>query len=182
MELDELAAAAVKGDEEALLRRIDYDKRKLYGIAFAYMRHETDALDAIQETVCRVWAKRRSLRDPKLFTTWTVRILLRVCMDERKKRRRERPSSAALFQSTPTGNVLEAAAGRLDMEAQLDRLKPHYRMVVVLKYYRDMTITDIAELMNKPDGTIRTWLHKALRILRRDLLTGKEEVGHEVRG
>ncbi|MFD1957064.1 hypothetical protein ACFSL6_23525 [Paenibacillus thailandensis] len=53
MEADQLAAAGIEGDEHALLQRIELDKRKMYGIAYAYLRNETDALEAIQETVCR---------------------------------------------------------------------------------------------------------------------------------
>lgn len=175
---DEWAAAAVKGDEEALMKRIDEDKGRLYGIAYTYMRNEADALEAVQETVCRVWAKRRSLRDPKLFTTWMIRILIRVCMDERKKRGRERPSEGIGREAAAKG---EDTAERLDMEQQLRSLPANYRMVVVLKYYRDMTIMEIAELLERPDGTVRTWLNKALKLLRRDMVERIEEVGENER-
>jgi len=66
--------------------------------------------------------------------------------------------------------------------AELVKVLPNpYRMVIVLKYYRDMTITDIAELLEKPDGTVRTWLNKALRMLRVDMsqLEGGNEYGRE---
>ncbi|MDQ0115923.1 sigma-70 family RNA polymerase sigma factor [Paenibacillus harenae] len=182
---DECASAAIRGDEEALLRRIDMDKRQLYGIAFAYMRNEEDALEAIQETVCRVWAKRRTLREAKYFTTWTIRILIRVCMDEKKKRKREQQQStidASRMQRTIEANDEEEdAAARLDMAAQVQALPAKYRMVVVLKYYRDMTIMEIAELLEKPDGSIRTWLNKALKLLRSDM-TKTGEVEAYVRG
>ncbi|WP_337104385.1 sigma-70 family RNA polymerase sigma factor [Paenibacillus sp. YIM B09110] len=167
---DQCALAAILGDETALLQRIEMDKRQLYGIAFAYMRNEDDALEAMQETVCRVWAKRRTLREAKYFTTWTIRILIRVCMDERKKRKREqeRTLEASLMRRGEERRDDDAAAARLDMAAQVKTLPANYRMVVVLKYYRDMTITEIAELLEKPDGTIRTWLNKALKLLRSD--------------
>lgn len=154
------------------------------GIAFAYMRNEEDALEAIQETVCRVWAKRRTLREANYFTTWTIRILIRVCMDERKKRKREQKRSmdAGRMQRTLEANDEdEDAAARLDMAAQVQALPANYRMVVVLKYYRDMTITEIAELLVKPDGTIRTWLNKGLKLLRSDM-TQPGEVEAYVRG
>ncbi|GGG67814.1 sigma-70 family RNA polymerase sigma factor [Paenibacillus radicis (ex Gao et al. 2016)] len=179
MDKDEWAAAAVKGDEDALFRRIDIDKRQLYGIAYSYMRNETDAVEAMQETVCRVWAKRRSLRDPRLFTTWMIRILIRVCMDERKKKRRELVSADSFVQGWSESraiNNLPDMAERIDMEAQIKSLPSKYRMVIVLKYYRDLTITDIAELLEKPDGTVRTWLHKGLTLLKNDLTAiGKGE-------
>ncbi|MUT64964.1 sigma-70 family RNA polymerase sigma factor [Paenibacillus sp. NEAU-GSW1] len=169
MDKDEWAAAAVKGDEEALLKRIGLDKQQMYGIAFSYMRNEADTLEAIQETVCRVWAGRRKLREPKYFTTWMMRILIRVCLDERRKKQRERAGLLEQIESQSNESAADRSAARLDMEARLAILPAKYRMVIVLKYYRDMTITEIAELLEKPDGTIRTWLNKALRLLRSDI-------------
>ncbi|TCM86919.1 RNA polymerase sigma (SigV) subunit [Paenibacillus sp. BK033] len=173
MDRDEYAAAAIKGDDDALIARIQMDQSRLYGIAYSYMRNETDALEVIQETTFRVWSKRRSLRDPKVFTTWVTRILIRVCLDERKKRLRELPLLDELLKrdaQAADGNGID----RLDMAVQLQKLPSKYRMVIVLKYYRDMTITEIAELLEKPDGTIRTWLHQALKRLRTDNAYGKE--------
>ncbi|MCK9861625.1 sigma-70 family RNA polymerase sigma factor [Paenibacillus sp. ATY16] len=173
MDRDEYAAAAIKGDDDALIARIQMDQSRLYGIAYSYMRNETDALEAVQETTFRVWSKRRSLRDPKVFTTWVTRILIRVCLDERKKRLRERPlRNEFLERDAQTAD--EHGIDRLDMAVQLKKLPSKYRMVIVLKYYRDMTITEIAELLEKPDGTIRTWLHQALKRLRANSAYGKE--------
>jgi RNA polymerase sigma factor (sigma-70 family) len=180
MNKEELAEAAIKGDEEAFLQRVELDKHQMYGISYSYMRNEADALEALQETVCRIWAKRRGLREPKFFTTWSIRILIRVCMDTRKKQTRERPTEAIAQQY---GNGMKVddvdAAARLDMAAQVKLLPANYRMVITLKYYRDMTITEIAELLEKPDGTIRTWLNKGLKCLRADMTEMKEEIWDE---
>lgn len=178
MDRDEYAAAAIKGDDDALIARIRMDQSRLYGIAYSYMRNETDALEAIQETTFRVWNKRRSLRDPKLFTTWVTRILIRVCLDERKKRLREQPLGSELLESDAQ-TAAEQGIDRMDLAVQLKKLPSKYRMVIVLKYYRDMTITEIAELLEKPDGTVRTWLHQALKQLRENDVYGKEGIRSE---
>lgn len=179
MNKKEWAEAWIAGDDTALLQRIELDKLQLYGIAYSYMRNEEDALEAIQETVCRIWTKRRTLKEPHFFTTWSIRILIRVCMDTRKKKTRERPTETI---SQEYGSAVKAedadTAVRLDMAAQVQQLPANYRMVITLKYYRDMTITEIAELLEKPDGTIRTWLNKALKLLRADMTDLKEEIGN----
>ncbi|WP_054025917.1 sigma-70 family RNA polymerase sigma factor [Bacillus sp. FJAT-28004] len=180
MNKDEWAEAAIRGDETALLQRIEQDKHQMYGIAYSYMRNESDALEVMQETVCRIWTKRHTLREPKFFTTWAIRILIRVCMDARKKQTRERPTEYIEEQYDMKGKMVDQdAAARLDMAAQIQMLPVNYRMVITLKYYRDMTITEIAELLEKPDGTIRTWLNKALKGLRADMADMKEEIWNE---
>ncbi|MDQ6422775.1 sigma-70 family RNA polymerase sigma factor [Paenibacillus sp. LHD-117] len=165
--------ADLRMDQESLLKRIEIEKNKMYGIAFAYLRNEADALEAIQETVCRVWTKRKSLKDERFFTTWMIRILINVCMDERKKRKREAPARLEMLDRAATHRDPEE---RMGMAEQIAKLPSNLRMVIVLKYYRDMTITEIAEMMEKPDGTIRTWLHKALKQMRADM--GEREEAH----
>ncbi len=66
---------------------------------------------------------------------------------------------------------------RLDMEQALDGVKPKYRQVLVLKYYKDMTLTEIAEVLNKPEGTVKTWLNKGLKQLR-DKMKRKGDLDH----
>ncbi|WP_168118480.1 sigma-70 family RNA polymerase sigma factor [Paenibacillus sp. HB172176] len=172
---EEWTRAALKGDDDALLKRIECDKSKMFGIAFSYMRNEEDALEAIQETVSRVWLKRKSLRDARLFTTWMIRILIHICMDERKKRKKELPMAEVVWNSNTSEPDVVAS---LHMKDQVAKLEPKYRMVIVLKYYRDMTITEIAELLEKPNGTIRTWLHQGLKRLRKGLGAGEEAGGN----
>lgn len=159
-----IGRSGITNNDHALLEKIHAEKTKLYGIAFAYMRNETDALEAVQETVCRVWQKRHTLRNERLFSTWMVRILIRICLDAHKKRKRERPVAVG---KNDYGTVTHSGSeDKLDMERRLDRLPARYRMIIVLKYYRDMTIAEIAELTGKPSGTIKTWIHKALKQLR----------------
>lgn len=171
-------------DRERLLARLELEKGKMYGIAYAYLRNETDALEAVQETVCRAWIHRKSLRNTQYFSTWLIRILINVCMNEKKKRKRMIPSrTAQLIEAkakAESGQEAEKdSVDRLYMEEQINKLPPNYRMVIVLKYYRDLTIHQIAEMMDKPDGTIRTWLHKALKKLRIDLGEQEEVNRHE---
>lgn len=173
VDLIELAVKARQGDEEAFLERMDADKHKLYGIAYSYMLNQQDALDAVQETVSKVWAKRKSLKQPEYFTTWVIRILIRVCMDEQKKKRREVPTDAGYDAVLAPHSV--DSDHKLDMEKRIRKLQPKYRMVIVLKYYRDLTIPDIAELMDKPEGTIRTWLHKGLKLMRTEILEEEDQ-------
>lgn len=66
LEEREWAAAACSGDEQAFYQLISIHRRKLYGIAYSYLRNEADALEAIQETVCKAWIKCRRLKDPEV--------------------------------------------------------------------------------------------------------------------
>lgn len=173
--LGEMEAAHTASEEEVFFNQVTVHKRILYGIAYSYLRNEADALEMLQEATCRAWIKRKSLKDSTRFRPWLIRILINCCMDELKRRKRIVTAEPERFQ----GGVMELASDRkIDMEQALDHVKPKYRQVLVLKYFQDMTIHDIAEVLNKPEGTIKTWLNKGLKQLR-DKVKGKGGLYHE---
>jgi len=173
MNKEQLAAAAAKGDEQAFLQLMNSQREQMLRVALAYLHNEEDALEALQETVCRAWLKKHSLRKPQFMTTWLIRILIRVCTDELRHRKRAVSRNMAEAEGNHTishNRQVKDDAGtvvdRLDIEEAVKGLEEPYRGIIILKYYKDMTITDIADVMQRPDGTIRTWLHKALKQLR----------------
>ncbi|RCX18486.1 RNA polymerase sigma (SigV) subunit [Fontibacillus phaseoli] len=170
MDEREWAAAACGGDEHAFYQLISAQKRKLYSIAYSYLRNESDALDAVQETVCKAWVKCRQLKDPDAFVPWLIRILINRCIDEQKRRKRVLPLSSL----SPSENGEMISVYKLDLEIALERLKPKYRHVLTLKYYQDMTLTEIAKVLDRPEGTIKTWLHQGLKQLRSKMTWGGE--------
>ncbi|QSF47004.1 sigma-70 family RNA polymerase sigma factor [Paenibacillus tianjinensis] len=149
---------------QAFIRLVSEQKRILYGIAYSYFRSEADALEMLQEATYRAWMNRKSLKDPDRFAPWVTRILINCCKDELKRRRRLASVKAP---HTSNDGVMEMTSDRkLDMEQALDSVKWKYRQVLVLKYYRDMTLAEIAEVLGKPEGTVKTWLNKGLKQLR----------------
>jgi len=198
----ELATAAKAGDEEAFYTLMSLQKERLYRIAYAYLKNEDDAIEAIQEATYRAWKTIRRLREERLFPTWIVRILLNCCNDEWKRKRRfpawkptrlpaggggtagMASASAARGETggaaRPAGNRGEPTeapeacwALRLQVSDALSRLEPKYRQLIVLKYYEDMTLAEIAETLEQPLGTVKARLHYALRAMR--LLMNEED-------
>ncbi len=162
MSIEELAAAARRGDPEAFHQLVNGVKMKLYSIAFSYLKNEADALEAIQETVCRAFVRIGKLKEPRYFHTWLIRILIHYCIDEQKRKRKMLPMFE-LPESLAADLELDE---KLGLQMAVDRLAPHLRHIVILKYYQDMTLPEIAKLLEKPEGTVKTWLHKALNELR----------------
>ncbi|SMF91364.1 RNA polymerase, sigma subunit, SigV [Paenibacillus uliginis N3/975] len=168
MEERELAAAACRGDEAAFHALITGQRRRLYGIAYSYLHNENDALEAVQETVCRAWSKCGRLRNPEVFVSWLIRILINCCVDEQKRRKRVVPYEE--ISVTSTGEMINDS--KLDLERALNRMKPKYRHVLILKYYQDMTVTEIAKVLDCPEGTVKTRLHQGLKLLRQKMKPG----------
>lgn len=149
-------------DEEVFFQRLAGEHRKLYAIAYSYLRSEADALEAVQEASCRAWMKRKKLKNEQAFTPWLIRITINCCMDELRRKKRVVPTEKL---KEKEAQVMRSS-DRLDLESAMNRMKPKYRHVVMLKYYQDMTTAEIAKVLSKPEGTIKTWLREGLKQLR----------------
>jgi RNA polymerase sigma-70 factor (TIGR02954 family) len=169
---EQLVLAARQGDDEAFFQLISTEKERLYRIAFTYLKNETEALEALQEVICRAYAKLSKLKEPRYFNTWLIRILIHYCIDE-QKRKRKMQSITHLPESIKDPH--DSMDERLGLEEAIQKLDPRYQHIIILKYFQDMTLTDIARLLEKPEGTVKTWLNKALMQLRDQI--GQERSG-----
>jgi len=166
---------AKNGDEIAFRELIEEKKAMLYRTAFAYTKNEDDAIEIVQETVYKAFISIKQLKEPAYFTTWLTRILINCAINYMKKQKRIIPLSEPIpidLASTNTGNAEEI----MDLSFAIDQLEEKLKTVVILKYYQDLTIVQIAEILECPVGTVKTRLHMALKKLRVEL---KEECVNE---
>jgi RNA polymerase sigma factor (sigma-70 family) len=139
-----------------------------YRLARAVLLDDGEAEDAVQEACLVAWQKRASLRDPGRLDAWFDRIVLNLCRDRLRRRKRIREISPADWpgQVTPTPMDDPASHADLDLDRALDALDYDHRVVVLLRFWQDRTVEDIAERLEIPAGTVKSRLHYALRTMR----------------
>ncbi len=161
-----LVEQAQRGDREAFTNLAFELSDRLFAVAHRILRDFDSAGDALQVTLLRMWQDLPSLRDPGLIEAWAYRVLVRVCHDQLRKRRRQ----PALLHIVPTDRTEPDASGAVADREQLERafrtLSAEQRAAVVLQYYRGLTIEEIAAILRVPVGTVRSRLHYAKRALR----------------
>lgn len=157
--------AAKKGDHEAFIKLFAAEKEQIYRIAFAYLKSEQDALEAIQEVTFRAYKSIKKLKQPKYFSTWLTRIMINYCIDELKRKERFLLNDS----KAQTGSIMEEKDKRIGVETAIQMLEPKFQEIIALKYFQDMTIEQMADHLGRPSGTIKTWLSKALQELRKQI-------------
>lgn len=165
MQLDsEVIQQAMDGDDDAFLTLIHAYKIDLYKTALAYLRNEHDALEAIQEVTYRAYRNIRKLRNKKYAKTWLMRIMINYCNDQFNKHKR-------LVFSEKLSDIEGVSDDyrRMELEDALFKLDERSREIIMLMYFHDLKIKEIAYEMGRPVGTIKTWLHQALKLLRSEL-------------
>lgn len=164
MEQIEHIKLVMQGDSRAFYDLISPHKAQMYKIAYSYFNNEQDALEAIQETTCKAYNSIHKLKHPEFFKTWLIRILINYCIDERKRKSKIVPVlQVAEIEGT------DRLDNKLEVRQALQKIKPLFRSIIILKYFEGLTINEIAIVMEKPQGTIKTWLSKALNALRVEL-------------
>ena len=144
------------------LERAEEARGKLYRAALLTLGSETAVVDAVDEAVYKGYLSYRKLREPKYLETWLVRILLNVCRDELRRRKRE----LAVEELPETaGEAFDA----LPLKEAIRRLPAQLRDVIILRYFTGLTMEETAAALELPRGTVSTRQRKALELLKLDL-------------
>ena len=147
----------------ALAERVLDDAYRLAGYLLG---DSSDAEDAVQEALTRSWQAWGSLRDKDKFEPWFDRILVNICRDKLRKRRAARLEELNDDLAVYIDDPFRAALARAQVDKILPVLSPDQRIVVGLRFWKDLSLQQIADLMGLPLGTVQSRLHYALRSLR----------------
>jgi len=163
---EKLVRDAIKGDDTAFLQLIQLCKIDLYKTALSFLRNEEEALEAVQEVTYRAYKNIHTVRDAAYFKTWLIRIMINYSNDQLKKKKRVVLNEEILKLHGTVEHHTE-----MELKDAMSTLDERSREILTLKYFQDMKIKDIAVTLQCPEGTVKTWLNKALKALR-DKLEG----------
>jgi RNA polymerase sigma-70 factor (ECF subfamily) len=164
----ELVIRAQQGDRAAFAELAVAVGDRLHAVAHRMLRDAGLAEDASQQTLLKAWQELPRLREPECFEAWTYRLLVNVCHAEWRRRKR---SLAVLpdLDSVPepiSPDDMAIVIDRDQLERGYSRLSMDHRAVVVLRYYLDMPVAEIAETLGVGEGTVKSRLYHAMRGLR----------------
>lgn len=149
---------------------------RTYRLCLALLRHEADAAEAAQEALLRAWRARERRRQEVTWSTWVGGFAVRVCRETRRERQGPVAAMAevdsACSDSVLPGRLSELA-GRL--HAAIAALPDRQREVVTLRWLLGYSTASAARMLNCPEGTIKSNLHKAIGRLREVLPAGAAE-------
>lgn len=166
------------GNEDAFQQFYEYWYPKVYRIALAITHHDADARDATQETMIELHQSISDLRDPKYFKLWLNRIILSKCNRIFRKKKAiviDEHQQDVLYNQKECRDdfvPIQQAHRKTDKEIlnhMMQKLSPIYSEVLVLMYYEQFTITEIAQILDAPEGTIKSRLNCAKNQLRCDI-------------
>ncbi len=144
-----------------------------YRLARVILTDRAEAEDAVHDAVVTAWTKYSSLREPARFEAWFHRIVVNTCRNRLRRagRRRERPIESAEPPVAP--DAIGTVHERERMSRAFETLERDHRVVLALRYYRDLPVDEIARLTGVRSGTVKSRLHRAQQRMR-EVLTSEE--------
>ena len=191
MEDEILVQQLKKGRKEAF--DLLYEKYKNLAIRTAYLitGNRPDSEDALQETFVKVYLHIAELKNDAGFKPWMMQILVRTAYRIGKRKSREVPDDGIERLSenqtilSPLGQLMKREEAEMIFRA-VEALPIKQKTVVVLYYYNDLSVAEIAKLLVCREGTVKSRLHTARRLLKGELeglglcMQGGESAGKEI--
>lgn len=145
-----------------------------YRLAYSYVKNTDDALDIVQESIYKAMTSMNTLRDPNSIKTWFYRIVVNTSLDFIRKRRKEICVDREFLFNGESGVVDDYPD--IDLEKALEELPEVYYSIIVLRYFEDLKIKEIADVLDMNENTVKTRLYKGLERLKIRLDIEDEEV------
>lgn len=157
----------MKDEKEWFCESIQNYQSSMYSLAIGILKNEEDAQDVIQETIIKAYTNLDTLRNKKKFKSWLMKILANTSYELLRKKK-------------PTTNIddqwdLQEPEKEIDISTKLtlretvDSLPVLYRTVIILFYYENMSVKEIANITNTQPVTVRQQLLRARKLLKTQL-------------
>lgn len=173
---DEKSLAALQVTDlraDSFRELVDRHLDAAYRLAAVILNDRNEAEDAVHDAAVAAWRGFAGLRNPARFDAWFRRILVNGCRDRLRDRARRGRVSAnrELLEADhpPIADASEATAIHDAVERAVVALTPEELIVVTLRFYSDLTVPGIAEVLRVPQGTVKSRLHHTMGRLRNAL-------------
>lgn len=163
-----LVQRCLRGEAAAVRALVERFQAEVFGLCFRLLHHRQDAEDVTQEVLLRIFRSLHRWDGQRPLKPWIMGIVVNRCRTWLTQRAR-RPELADYLQETVACPVADDAPELLkEIHSALDQVRVEYRAVFVLFHEQGQPYEDIAEALDRPVGTIKTWLHRArLEVLQR---------------
>lgn len=160
----EIILAVIKGNKEAYQQIITTYMQKAYYIALGFVHNHQDALDLSQDCFIKAYRKLKKYDLNRPFFPWFYQILKNLCIDHYKKKRRL--NEVPLDDIKILGKKQEDREMKESLWKGIAELPIEQREVIILRYFRQMSYIEIAEVTGKPVGTVMSSLYYAKKKLK----------------
>lgn len=168
---EQLMLRAARGSDRAFEELYKRHARRLQGFFHRRLGEDADlAADFMHDTFLRLYAARETYHEGRSFRPWLYTIAYNLCKNHRRNQfTLVSDEGKDLLDSSDIEINLDAAILRDALRDALRKLPEPYAMLFSLHYEEELTVPQIAAIIDLPEGTVKSRLHKAMNIIKQDL-------------
>lgn len=151
---------------ERLIQYILANQDRFYRVAYSYTRHQEDALDVVQNAVCKALEAYEDIRNADAIKTWFYRILINECLTVLRKRNRIVLTADAAEQEAYYEKGYDPGG---DVEQELEKLDMDIQEIIRLRFFEEMSLKEISCITGLKLNTVKTKLYRGLRLLKENI-------------
>lgn len=154
--------------EQELVRLIEANKEKYYRVAYTYVKNKEDALDIVHDAIVKALQKMDSLRKREYLATWFYRILINESISYIRKNRKVVYLDELDDAQLPATEEMDREQ-YITLYSAIDDLSPELKTILILRFFEDMKLDEIAEITSLRLSTVKARLYKALKLSKIDM-------------
>ncbi len=173
----------LKGDQDAFEEIVMLYQNRVYHVCYRMLRNQAEAEDIAQEAFLRAYTNLYKFDQQRKFSTWIFRIATNLCIDRIRKKKPDYyldaqvPGTEGLdmySQLSSDDDLPEVEVEKMEtkdrVQYEVSRLPEKYRSVIVLRYFEELPLKEIAEVLDLPLGTVKTRVHRGREALRNQMM------------
>ena len=162
---------AKNGDVNEIGNLIIENTQSMYRVAFGILKNDEEIYDAISNTTIIVFEKIYTLKKEEFFKTWLIRILINECY----KIYNQNKKIVYLENLNQESIAYNDKYSNFELKNYIKKLDPDFKEIVMLYYFEDFSVKDIAKILKIPEGTVKSRLSRARKELEQKFMLDEQE-------
>lgn len=160
MNIEKLVKKATKGNKDAFVELMKIYERDMYNLTRYMLGNNEATYDVVQDTILTVYEKISTLKNPSSFKSWLLKIVVNKSKSELSKQ-----NKIIYLENSIEIPIIDKDLEKIELMSLVSDLPDDFKSVIILYYFNDLSYKEISEILDIPEGTVKSRLFRGKEIL-----------------
>jgi len=175
LNIEKLVKKATKGNKDAFVELMKIYERDMYNLTRYMLGNNEATYDVVQDTILTVYEKISTLKNPSSFKSWLLKIVVNKSKSELSKQ-----NKIIYLENNIEVPIIDKELEKIELMSLVSDLPDDFKSVIILFYFNDLSYKEISEILDIPEGTVKSRLFRGKEILHKIIYTEEDKANGEV--